>query len=78
MILTAHKSRILDNPAGTPNKLRRAGEAKRIEMLGVLNDRHNQALTAGDKQALIEIASEYAMIGCGQMANKIIAESENL
>lgn len=73
---------ILDAPQANakykPNLERKRGEARRIELLGVLNEKHNEALVAGDKGALLEIAAEYALLGCVQMANSITIESENL
>ena len=51
---------------------------RRVEMLGRLNDRHKQALGAGDRQALVELAGEYAEIGCPRLANEIVAEADGL
>lgn len=75
-------SLILDAPhvntKYTPNKAKKASEAKRIEMLGSMNDRRLRARGAGDKQALLELAAEYALIKCPNMANQITIEAENL
>jgi hypothetical protein len=61
-----------------PNALKKAGESRRIEMLGSLDDRHRQALVSGDRNGLLEIAAEYALIKCPNMASQITAEAMNL
>ena len=58
--------------------LKKAGEAKRIDAIVELDRRHRQALTAGDKGALLEVAADYAMMGMPNMASQITFESENL
>ncbi len=74
--------RILDAPQTStkykPNAAKKAGEAARIEHLGKLNDAHSKALTAGDKAGLKELAKEYRLIGCPNMASQIMYESDNL
>jgi hypothetical protein len=61
-----------------PNAKKKAGEAYRIEMLGRLDDRHKQALVAGDKGALLELAADYAMLNMPNTASQITFEAENL
>lgn len=61
-----------------PNKAKKAGENARIEMLGLLNDRHLRALASGDREALLELAGEYVFIGCPNMGSQITAEAMNL
>ena len=57
-------------------------EAHAVEALGQLNDRRNRALAAGDRQALLDIAAEYMLIGnydgCPRLANEIIVEAGRL
>lgn len=57
-------------------------ELKRIAILGNLDDRHKRALACGDRQALIEIAAEYMVLGrhggCPNLANQILREAEGL
>lgn len=78
MIEAPTKTRILDNPKGQPNKLRRAGEAKRIEILGSLDDRHKRLLGARDRQGLENLAIEYDAMKCPNMANGIRLEAGGL
>jgi len=61
-----------------PNAKKKAGEAYRIEMLGKLDDRHKQALVAGNREALIELAADYAFLKMPNTASQIMFESENL
>lgn len=50
----------------------------RVEMLGKLNDRRVQALTAGNRNALMELAAEYSELNCPRMVNEIVAEAEGI
>jgi hypothetical protein len=61
-----------------PNPKKKAGEAQRIEMLGKLNDRYKDAKGARNKAALIELAADYALIGCPDRASQIMSEAEGL
>ena len=49
-----------------------------VEMLGRMDDRHKQALAAGDCRALVELAAEYDAVGCPRLANEIRIEAGNL
>ena len=70
--------KILERLANTTNPKKRAGEAKRIELIGSLDDRHKRALAAGDRGALLELASEYLLLGCPNLSNQITIEAEGL
>jgi len=61
-----------------PNALKKAGEARRINAIVELDKRHRQALTAGDKAALLEVAADYVAMGMPNMGSQITHESENL
>jgi hypothetical protein len=76
------KPRIVDNPKWTEKPGNTKAINQRVEMLGKLDDRHKAALAAGDRQALLELAAEYLMLGkhggCVTMANQITAEADGL
>lgn len=78
----AYKTKIINNPAGTEpgaeKKARHNREAHVIETLGKLNDRHKKALSERDRLALIDIAGEYALIGCPILAGQVAHEAEGL
>jgi hypothetical protein len=78
MNAVAYKPRITENFAAQVKPKKQ--ELMRIELLGQMDDRHRRALVAGDKQALLELAAEYMMLGygCPNMANQITAEAESL
>lgn len=77
-IAVTEKPKILERLEGTTNKKKRAGEGRRIEMLGTMDDRRKQALGLGNKAALMVLASEYAALGCPNTATQIMAEAMNL
>lgn len=49
--------------------------AKRIAMLGEMDDRHKEALNNRDKQGLRELAIEYDAINCPRLTNAIRTEA---
>jgi hypothetical protein len=81
-VAAAPRTKILDNPRYKPNPKKRRDESAMIERIGGMNDRHTQALAAGDKGALLELAAEYLVLGnhggCPGMASRITAEADNL
>jgi len=81
IMAVAYQPKILENLAATTSekgKARRTAEARRIEHIGILDDRHKLALGAGDRGALLELAAEYLLINCPNMASQITFEAENL
>jgi hypothetical protein len=74
--------RILDAPkvskVSRATKDRRTKEARAINMLVEMDKRHKERLGAGDRDGLIALAGEYALIGCPNTATQIIAEATNL
>jgi hypothetical protein len=77
-VIVFSKPKILDNPKWTEKPRAAASINRRVEALGKLNDRLNKARGAGDRGALLEVAAEYAEIGCPRLANEIIVESDGL
>jgi uncharacterized protein involved in propanediol utilization len=77
-VIVFSKPKILDNPKWTEKPRAAAAINRRVEMLGKLNDRLNRARGAGDRAAMLEIASEYAALKCPRFANEIIVESDGL
>ena len=81
-VQTKQQPRILERLDGTTNQKKRKGEARRIETIGKLDDRHRRALAVGDRAALIELAGEYMTLGkhggCPHLANVILEEAEGL
>jgi hypothetical protein len=82
-ILNTPNARIFERMAnaGKPSKKTKANrnkERKMIDTLVSLDKRRKAALGAGDSQALMEIAGEYAALGCPRLANEIIAEATYL
>jgi hypothetical protein len=77
-VITFSKPKILDNPKWTEKPGNAKAINRRVEILGKLNDRLNEARGAGDRAAMLEIASEYAALKCPRMANEIIVEADGL
>ncbi len=79
-ILVAEKPKILETLGISQKKFPAIN--RRIEMLGQMDDRHKEALGAGNRQALLELAAEYIMLGdhggCPALARQITNEAENL
>jgi hypothetical protein len=61
-----------------PNKEKKAGEERRINLIVELDQRRKEARGRRDKGALLEIAAEYMLINCPNTAAIITYESENL
>jgi hypothetical protein len=61
-----------------PNKEKKAGEERRINLIVELDQRRKEARGNRDKVALLEIAAEYALINCPNTAAVIMYEAENL
>ncbi|RPI95523.1 MAG: hypothetical protein EHM40_02915 [Chloroflexi bacterium] len=61
---------------------RKPKETAAIEQLGQMNERHTRALVAGDREALLELAGEYMLLGthggCPRLAADIMKEAESL
>lgn len=49
-----------------------------VEMLGLMNDRHDEALGNQDKKTLRALAKEYEAIGCPRLASEIRTEARSL
>ena len=65
-------------PSSAKSARRKSGEARRIEELGKLNDRHTLYLAAGNGGKLRKLAAEYAGRGMTATARGIELEAEEL
>lgn len=75
---------ILQNPHVStkykPNKEKKAGEERRINLIVELDQRRKEARGNRDKAALIELASEYLLLGhgCPDTASRVTKEATEL
>lgn len=60
-------------PYGMPNK----GEMKRIEMLGLMDDRRKRYLLQGSRAGLFRLAEEYYRKGMFATAEQVRAEARS-
>lgn len=59
------------NGTGVPDSRKYPEIYKRIEILGKLNDRYNEAVSNQDRQELRKIAAAYEEMGCPRRAADI-------
>lgn len=67
--------RMVDGEAQDLGELKR-DVARRIEMIGKLNDRRMEYITAGDGESLLRLAEEYEKKKMPTMANIVRKEAE--
>lgn len=86
MIATLTQPGILDAPHVStrykPNAKKKAGEARRINLLVEMDTRRKHLLGVRDRAGLVELAGEYMLLGshggCPDTASQILAEVERL